>query len=256
MRKIRIAILTQDEPVYLTDNLIYLINNLPKNAIVSSVYFFETSPFGKKLNFSQKVLTALKTFGIRFMAKHTVRRVIARIFGANISRFLEKNDIIKRKLTGNINSNENLEFFRSQSYDLMISISGNQIFKSELLSIPKMGILNLHSSLLPMYRGLMPTFWALKNQDEYTGVSVFIVDEGIDTGSIVIQKRIPISSRSQHALAKETKRVGMDAIIEAVEKVSDNAAIDYVKNFSAIDDYYGFPTRSDVRVFYKKGNKF
>jgi len=51
------------------------------------------------------------------------------------------------------------------------------------------GCLNLHSALLPKYRGLMPSFWVLKNNENKTGVSVFFVDKGIDSGPIFSAKK-------------------------------------------------------------------
>ena len=75
-----------------------------------------------------------------------------------------------------------------------MSVAGNQIFRAALLEVAHKGCLNVHSALLPRYRGLMPTFWVLKNGEKETGVSVFLVDKGIDSGPIVVQKRVPITT--------------------------------------------------------------
>ena len=75
---------------------------------------------------------------------------------------------------------------------MLVSILGNQIFKRKLIDLAPKGCINLHTALLPKYRGLMPTFWALKNNEKNTGVSVFFVDEGIDSGPIIIQKKVVI----------------------------------------------------------------
>ena len=70
-----------------------------------------------------------------------------------------------------------------------------------------MGCINLHTALLPKYRGLMPTFWVLKNNEKNTGVSVFFVDEGIDSGPIIVQKNISIGNMTQQELIVKTKKL-------------------------------------------------
>ena len=174
----------------------------------------------------------------------------------SIKSFCKDNQINVHQIEGNINDVQNLKMLRSHQYDLLISISGNQIFKKDLISLPSKGIINLHTSLLPKYRGLMPTFWVLKNNEEYTGVSVFFVDEGIDTGEIITQEKLKIETKSQHELVKVTKRVGMELIIDSLRKIRAGDELtqrDYVDNYSS---YFGFPTKRDVNDFLKSGNTF
>ena len=139
--------------------------------------------------------------------------------------------------------------------DLLISILGNQIFKNEIITLAPKGCINLHTALLPKYRGLMPTFWAMKNDQKYTGVSVFYVNEGIDTGPIIIQKKIEIGNRTQEELIKYTKMIGMEAIIEAIEKI-ERGNVQTFKNSDAEMTYYSFPKKEDVEIFQKRNKKF
>ena len=86
-------------------------------------------------------------------------------------------------------------------------------------------------------------------------VSVFFVDEGIDSGPIIIQKKIAIKDYSQQELIFITKKIGMEAIAEAVDKIKkDNFTL--IKNDASKKTYYSFPTRSDVKDFMKKGKRF
>jgi methionyl-tRNA formyltransferase len=102
----------------------------------------------------------------------------------------------------------------------------------------------------------MPTFWVLKNGEEETGVSVFFVDEGIDSGPILVQKRIPISrNESQRDLILKTKKIGMDAIIEALDLIY-SGEYTLIPNDESKMTYYSFPSRNDVREFKKLGKKF
>lgn len=101
----------------------------------------------------------------------------------------------------------------------------------------------------------MPSFWVLKNKEEYTGVSVFFVDEGIDSGPILVQKKVKIGDRTQEELIRHTKKLGMDAIIEAIQKIQQGN-YELIPNPNEEMTYYSFPTRSDVREFKMAGKRF
>ena len=135
-----------------------------------------------------------------------------------------------------------------------MSVAGNQIFRKPLIELAPKGCLNLHSALLPKYRGLMPTFWALKNGEKETGVSVFLVDEGIDSGPIVVQKRVPIETDSLEELIRATKVIGMDAVWEAVEKIHRGRP-KLTPNPESEKTYFSFPTKADVRAFRAAGKR-
>ena len=252
----KVAILTQNEKVFIRGSLEYLIQNIPIGINLADIYYFEVSPFGKKLNGYQKLSQSYKIFGAIFVIKYLYRAFKATFLGAFDKSLTKKYGISVKKIQGSINSKENLNMFASKDYDLLISIGGNQIFEPNLIAIPKLGILNLHTALLPLYRGLMPTFWVLKNKEKKTGVSVFFVDEGIDTGPILVQRELLIETNSQFELIKSTKKMGMDAIVESLTKLEQNPIQKLIENNSEHGSYYGFPERIDVLEFLKKGNSF
>jgi methionyl-tRNA formyltransferase len=77
--------------------------------------------------------------------------------------------------------------------DVVIAIAYGKILTSEVFGIPKYGCLNLHFSLLPTYRGAAPVQRALLNGDSVTGISIFKIDEGLDTGPIYYQEKYEIN---------------------------------------------------------------
>jgi len=253
----KIIILTQEEPFYLAENIRYLLNNLPNEHQIVACVVFDVSPFGKKENFKQKVIKTLRIFGLKFFVYYSFQYLISKFDKKkNVSKLLNEKNIPILNIDKSVNHNDSLELIKSYEPDLLISIAGNQIFKSKLINLPPKGTLNLHTALLPKYRGLMPTFWVMKNDEEYTGVSVFFVDEGIDSGPILVQKKVKIEKKwSQRDLIKETKKIGMDAIIEAIEKI-DSGNYELIPNPKEQSTYFSFPTREDVKQFYAKGKKF
>jgi methionyl-tRNA formyltransferase len=252
-----IIIITQDDPFYLAENLDYLFKNLLVGTKAAGCVLADVSPFGKKESFLQKVKRTWRIFGTFFVFHYGIEFIAGKLNPKKkMAKILIKYNVPIIQLHGSINSKESLETIKSYHPDLLISIAGNQIFKQPLIDLAPKGCLNLHTALLPKYRGLMPSFWVLKNSEIETGVSVFFVDKGIDSGPILVQKRIPINNNmSQSQLIKLSKRIGMDAIIEAIELIK-NGDFESLPNPEAEMTYFSFPTRKDVKEFYKSGKKF
>jgi methionyl-tRNA formyltransferase len=91
-----------------------------------------------------------------------------------------------------INSERVIEEIIKMAPDLIIVVYYDQILGKEIIDIPPMGCINLHLALAEEYRGCYPTTWALINGEKMTGVTLHYIDEGIDTGDIIAQYRIPI----------------------------------------------------------------
>lgn len=87
---------------------------------------------------------------------------------------------------------EFIEILRSIAPDLIVVIAFGQILPKEILDIPNYGCINVHGSLLPKYRGAAPIQWAIINGEKVTGVTTMFMDEGMDTGDMILKKEIPI----------------------------------------------------------------
>jgi methionyl-tRNA formyltransferase len=98
----------------------------------------------------------------------------------------------------NVNSDICIKKLRSKSCDLFVSMSFDQIFTSCLLATPPLGVINCHAGKLPFYRGRNILNWALINDETEFGVTVFYVDEGIDTGDIILQEVYSITDKDDY----------------------------------------------------------
>ena len=231
------------------------LRRIPKWAHIIGIVVLPASPFGKKKSLFAQLVSTLNIFGLQFVIHYGFSKLWSQIFGDDVKSEVVKHNLPLMQLQGSINSEYSLGKIKNLKPDLLISITGNQIFRKPLLDIPPLGTLNLHTALLPKYRGLMPSFWALKNEEKETGVSVFFVDEGIDSGPIIVQKKINIENMTQWELIRATKFLGVEAIIDALKLINSN-------NYSTIENddndstYFSFPTRKDVVEFKKKGKKF
>lgn len=116
-----------------------------------------------------------------------------------------------------------LEFINSlviHEAELFISMSFNQILKSEIINIAPEKFINCHAGKLPFYRGRNPLNWALINGEEEIGVTTHYVDEGIDTGDIITQKTIRVTSQDTYStLLDKVIKVCPMCLCEAVQAI-------------------------------------
>lgn len=108
---------------------------------------------------------------------------------------------------------------RSLNGDLFVVVA-YRILPKEVFEIPKNGSFNLHASLLPKYRGAAPIQWAIINGENETGVSTFRLEQKVDTGNIIIQKKIAIEPMDDFAtLHDKLIDIGREAVIETIESI-------------------------------------
>ena len=252
----RIVLITQNEPFYLVKNLKYLLKILPNKSTIVGCVVSEVSPFGKKESFFKKAKKTFDIFGFSFFLYYSLKFILSKLnYNNNIFRFLKSNEIDLIKLDSSINSSESIEKIRFYKPDLLVSVLANQIFKEPIINLAPKGCINLHTALLPKYRGLMPTFWVLKNNEIKTGVSVFFVDKGIDSGPIIVQNEIIIGNKTQQELIIATKKMGMEAIAKSIEMIQENE-LNIIENDESQKTYFSFPNRKDVIEFKNNGKKF
>src|SRR3982074_1313515 len=92
-----------------------------------------------------------------------------------------------------IRSPEASNLLQQLSPDCIVIIAYGQIIPGPLLTIPKLGWINLHASLLPKYRGAAPINWAIANGETQTGLTTMRIDAGMDTGNMLLQQTIDIA---------------------------------------------------------------
>ena len=152
------------------------------------------------------------------------------------------------------NEQELLAIFNQNNIDLLITVAYGHILKAELLSKPKFGAINLHYSLLPKYRGAAPVQHAILNGDKKTGVTVFKLDAGMDSGPIYVQQEIEIkSSETTPQLIARLNIIGVDLIEKTLKMISEGvqpeaqpeANITFAPKFSKSDGEVNWQSTSE-----------
>ena len=155
-----------------------------------------------------------------------------------------------------VNSEEFLAHLRDKGVEFIVSISGTQMYRKKLRDQTAAGIVNCHGALLPKYRGLMPSFWTLANDEKEGGVSVHFVDKKLDNGPIVVQKRYRIHPHDTlEDVMSRSKDLAAEAIIECVRLVEAGDP-PLLENPEDCSTHYSMPGPEDVRRFRRAGHRF
>ena len=120
------------------------------------------------------------------------------------------------------NNDELKKIIESIKPEVVITIAYGRIIPHELLEIPKYGWINVHFSLLPRWRGAAPVQWAILNGDKQTGITVFKLDKGMDTGPVYLEHATPINDdENSDRLLKRLSQIGSDLAIKSLELISE-----------------------------------
>ena len=132
--------------------------------------------------------------------------------------------------------------------DLLFSINYLFIIEKELINYPKLFALNIHGSLLPKYRGRTPHVWSIINGEEKTGITIHKIDEGVDTGDILLQKEVPININDTGAMILEKYNVIYPLLVEkAIDIVLEDKQV-YYKQDNSKATYFGKRTPEDGEI--------
>ncbi len=156
----------------------------------------------------------------------------------------------------NINAEEGLARLAATAPDLLLSIRYGGILKDAAIAMARYGVLNLHSGLLPQYRGVMATFYAMLNGEDEIGMTLHtICDAGIDTGDVIGTTRVGLEL--QHSYwwnVLQLYPAGVALMLAAVEEISGGNAPD-AQPQTGDGQYYSFPKPEQLLRFHNMGLK-
>jgi methionyl-tRNA formyltransferase len=117
-----------------------------------------------------------------------------------------------------IRREENRAIFAELDPDFIVVVAYGQILPGWLLESARHAAINIHASLLPRYRGAAPILWAILNGDAVTGVTTMMMEEGLDSGPILMQQEVPIPfTRTAGELATDLSVVGADLLVQTLD---------------------------------------
>ena len=123
------------------------------------------------------------------------------------------------------NNIEFIEKIKSINPDVICVVAYGKILPKEILEIPKYGCINVHASLLPKYRGAAPIQWAVLNGDKETGITTMYMDVGMDTGDMILTKKVQIGeNETTGELWERLSKIGGNLLVETLNQIEKGIA--------------------------------
>jgi len=147
-----------------------------------------------------------------------------------------------------IKSESSQDFLKRLAPDAVVIIAYGQIIPARLLTIPRLGWINVHGSLLPAYRGAAPVHWAIANGETVTGLTTMQIDAGMDTGATLLMREVNIGAdETSPELAARMSDVGADLITETLLRF-DRGEISPTPQDAARATYASILKKEDGRI--------
>lgn len=165
---------------------------------------------------------------------------------------------LKRMRCPRLSTPAAIAFIAKRKPDLILSLYSKDVIPERIFSLPPRGCVNLHPAPLPLYRGISPTFWMLARGETVAGVTLHVVDAGLDTGPIIAQRLFSTKGfTDEHALYLQATRYGAQLVEDFVKRVARGGWRKLkVTSHPKAGSYYRLPTRDAVRAFFGRGCKF
>lgn len=153
-----------------------------------------------------------------------------------------------------INLESGLNNLKSIGPDIILSIRFGKILKEKAIATAKLGVINLHSGLLPEYQGVMATFWAMLNRESHYGTTLHFIDSAaIDAGPIITRNEHELDlSKSYLENVLGLYESGCISMLNAVNHLAAGKSLDAYSQTSQ-GQYYSFPEQAQVNQFLDRG---
>src|SRR6202000_2579283 len=120
----------------------------------------------------------------------------------------------------------NWDKLQSWNAELMVVVGYGQIIPQNIIDLPRLGIVNVHASLLPKYRGAAPIQWAIANGETKTGVTIMQIDAGLDTGDMLLKAALTIGpDETAPQLSERLAPLGADLLLEAMNQIEAGESV-------------------------------
>ena len=139
--------------------------------------------------------------------------------------------------------------------DLMVTCAYGQIISQEILDIPKYGVINVHASLLPKYRGSAPIQWALLNGEKETGITIMQTALGVDSGDIILQEKVDIKeNETAGELFDDLAKIAPSVLMKAIDLIESGKAT-FTKQIESEATHFPMLTKEDGHIDWAQDGK-
>ena len=248
--KLRVLLVTEDDPLYVIEFFKVFFAEYPQDTIdiigITIVDAFHEPIWktaGRMLNF----------YGLVDFIRLGFRFVLAKLLGRSIATVATKHGIELIE-ANSVNAASYIETASNLEPDVIVSVAAPEIFKNQILNVPRIKCINIHSGRLPVYRGMMPNFWQLLHGESHATITIHEMVEKLDAGGIIATHEFPLHEQdSLDRVIVGTKQEGARLMMKVLgDYASNNIKVTPIDMQDA--SYFSFPTNKDVRKLRKCGH--
>jgi methionyl-tRNA formyltransferase len=262
----RIFILTMEDPVFTLPFIKEIIDKRTGGIIGIALSKGSRLTIGKKRSKLVYLFSLLLIVGVIHYVKYswiTFSYRIKKKLSKKIKIIPDPSILCYAKAKGiktfNIRNPNNKKFLaKLKKLDIDIIINQSQaILKQDLLAVPRIGVLNRHNALLPKNRGRLAPFWALYKGDKETGVSIHFVDEGLDSGDIIVQEKFEVVKNDTfNTLVKKNYEIASRLMFKALDML-ESGNYTLIPNDDRLSTYNSPPTfRQALKFRWQRTRRF
>jgi methionyl-tRNA formyltransferase len=250
-RRLKVLVVTEDDPLYVVRFFEVFFAEVPRDRIDLVGVTISRAFHEPLLKTARRIH---RFYGTVDFLRLLPRYLAAKFLGTKIGTLAAKYGV-PIVPAESVNSEEYLARVRALAPDVVVSVAAPEIFRAPLLGIPRYGCINIHSGRLPKYRGMMPTFWQLKNGEPHVTVTIHEMVEKLDAGGIVRTLEFPLERNdSLHRVITGTKQAGARLMIEVLSSI-DGAKPPTTPLDMRESSYFKFPQPADVAEFRRRGHR-
>ena len=187
---LKIFLVTEEDPLYVIEFFRVFFSEYPGEEFDLCGITID-QPFHESIG--QTLRRMIRFYGYWGAIRQGLRFISARMRGDSI-KALASSAGVPVLSTPSVNNPEYLHRLRAKDLDLIVSVAAPEIFRQELLNIPRLGCINLHSGRLPNYRGMMPTFWQMLRGEQAITISVHMMAQKLDAGDVLATQSFPLKT--------------------------------------------------------------
>jgi methionyl-tRNA formyltransferase len=244
-----VVFLTTNDPLYLPQLFERVLSERS-----SAVRVFVVPPLYKAQTTLGAARRYIRTFGLRAGWNLARRTATAKLRKQSIATMCARYGVPAEAID-DVNAPSFLNRLHRLETDVIVSVSCPQIFRRQLLELPRKGCVNVHGAILPHYRGIMPSFWMMARREQRAGVSAFFVNEDVDAGDLCGQRIFPMRpAETLDAFLKRSKAAAAELILEVLADIEAGTVrrrpVDLAEG-----SYFSWPDREAVRQFHAAGRR-
>jgi methionyl-tRNA formyltransferase len=256
----RIEFLTQEDSIYVLPLLEEFLRCHSSQVEVVRISCCAAMGNRPRLQLLHELFRLYKLTGfVRLLCRFGISRMVAMLpFSQGASRYFSASQLcraygVEYAAIQNPNRAEFISEVIGRNCDLIVSVACPYILKNKLLSLPRLGCINIHHAPLPRYKGMMPTFWQLYHGEKSVGLTIHYMTEKLDDGEALLQEHLDVEpGESLDHLIRRSKRHAAHCLSRVLGALETNS-VTPVSLHEETGSYFTFPTLSQIREFHRRG---